>query len=251
MNQLFDKLQKLKLTGFSKAYKEQIDQKVYESMSFDDRLSILIDREETERENRSIQIRVSKAKFKNPSTVDKIILSSDRGLDKTTHQTLIKYDWIRKKKNLIITASSGCGKTFLANTISHNACLLGFTARYYRSNQLFTDLEIAHEENKLHKILFQIAKFDILIIDDFLLSAMTESQQKYLFELIDERHESASTIFTSQNPVGLWHGLMPNPAISDAILDRITHSALRIELKGESMRKKKTASLDVNEEVQA
>lgn len=249
--QISERFLKLNLKGFSKAYIEQIDHKLYQEMSFDDRLALLVDREEIEKQNRSMKLKLGNARFKNSATFDNLIVSQTRGLDKTTLQMLGTCEWVRKKKNIIVTAPSGCGKTFLATAISHNACLLGFTARYYRISHLFNELEIANDENRLRKSLIHLGKFNVMILDDFLLSSINEPQQKLLFELIDERNDNTSTIFTSQNPISLWHSLMPNPAIADAILDRVTHSAIKIELKGDSLRRKKATELDLGHAIQA
>lgn len=250
-NHIIEKLNKLKLSGISLGYKEQKNTSGFNEMSFDDRLSLLIDREELERINRATSTRINKAKFKKITAFEDVKISSARGIDKSMIQTVTNTDWIKKKRNLIITGPSGCGKTFISTAIAHHACLMGFNCRYYRSSQLLSDLDGAKEEGKLRRFIDQLDKNHLLIIDDFFLSSINEINQKNLFELIEERHESNSTIFTSQNPVSLWHGLMPNPAIADAILDRITNISIRIDLKGESLRKKQKENLDQESPVQA
>jgi DNA replication protein DnaC len=125
---------------------------------------------------------------------------------------------------------------------------LGYSSRYFRSSALSAELENARTEGRLQRLIKQLAKIEVLIVDDFCLAAMTESEEKDLFELVEERYRVASTIFTSQNPTKIWHGLMPNPAIADAILDRIVHGAVRIELKGSSRRKGKEGAIEVDAE---
>jgi DNA replication protein DnaC len=244
-----DKFSSLRLYGASKAFGEQVSNSGFHEMSFEERLSLLLEREEIERANKAMCARIGKAKFRQQASFDDIKSSAARGLDKPTLQSLGTCEWVRKKKNLIITGPSGCGKTFLSTAVCHRACLMGLTARYFRASNLLGELEVAREEGKLGRLLKQLSKPNVLIIDDFMLAAINETEQKNLFEVIEERHESSTTLFTSQNPVSLWHALMPNPAIADAILDRIANGSLRIELKGESMRRKKVAELDQPEEV--
>lgn len=246
-----DRFTKLRLPGFSNAYMEQSMGTGFKDMSFDDRIALLIDREEQQRANHSIAVRVGKAKFKQSAAFENLKPSASRGLDKTMLQNLGSCDWIRKKQNLLITGPAGSGKTFIGTALSHHACLCGFSARYFRAAQLLSDLEIAKEDGHLRRFISQLEKIQVLIIDDFFLSSISESCQKNLFELIEARHELVSTILTSQNPVSLWHGLMPNLAIADAILDRITHLSVRLELKGESLRKKQVNELDQENKIQA
>ena len=250
INNLPEKLSQLRLYGASKAYSEQTTLAGFQEMTFEERLSLLIEREEIERANKAMGARICKAKFKQPASYEDIKPLASRGLDKTTLQALGSCEWIRKKKNLIVTGSSGCGKTFLSTGLSHKACLIGLTARYFRAPHLLTELESAREDGRLKRLITQLGKLNVLIIDDFMLSAINEAEQKDLFEIIEERHENSSIIFTSQNPLSMWHALMPNPAIADAILDRIANGSLRVELKGESLRRKKSTDLDQDKQIQ-
>jgi DNA replication protein DnaC len=244
VNPITDKLTSLRLHGMLQAYKEQFSESKMLELSFDDRLSILVDRENLHRENSSLDRRLSKAKFKNTAELSNVNTSTARGLDKMQLAQLGASDWIKLKRNIVITGPSGVGKTFLASAIAKKACLNGFGSRYYRASSVSAELEASREEGKMNRYIQSLNKFDVLITNDFCLSGLSEIEEKNLFELIEERHEKKSTIFTSQNPVSAWHGLMPNPAIADAILDRIAHGSIRLELKGESLRKHKPQALD-------
>lgn len=234
-NTISDHLKSLRLPGMQKAYAEQLISTGYREMSFDDRLSFLLDREAIERDNKALQTRIGKARFKGSAALEDVKPSTKRGLDKTLIMQLAQCGWIKDRRNILITGPSGCGKTFLATALSRKACQLGSSARYFRAANLLAELEAAREDGTFIRTVTNLGRPHVLIIDDFCLSSMSETEEKDLFELIEERHGKASTIFTSQNPVGLWHSLMPNPAIADAILDRIVHTAVRIELKGESL----------------
>jgi DNA replication protein DnaC len=234
---IYTRLKQLRLSGFISALEEQKISNSYGDMSFEDRLGFLIEQEILQRENNALQKRISSAKFKQDACVENIKSEVQRGLDKTTLKKLSQCEWVKQKRNLIITGPSGIGKSYVASALAHKACLLGNSARYYRSTLLLAELESSRVDGRYRKLISQLGKINVLIIDDFCLSAMNEAEEKDIFELIEERHNQCSTILTSQNPVNLWHGLMPNPAIADAILDRIVHGAQRLELTGKSRRK--------------
>jgi DNA replication protein DnaC len=234
---IIDRARQLRLSGFLKAMEEQETSKSYDDMSFQDRLGLLLEREILERENRALTIRIGRARFKEQACVEDLKASSSRGMDKSLLKQLSMCEWIGQKRNLLITGPSGAGKSYLGQALAHKACLQGYSARYFRATLLLSELEAARVDGRYRKLIAQLGRISVLVIDDFCLSPHTESEEKDLFELVEERHRHSSTIFTSQNPVGVWHGLMPNPAIADAILDRIVHGGIRIELKGESRRK--------------
>ena len=239
-----EQLLKLKLHGFISELQEQEKSEGYKEMSFHDRLSFLIEKETLDRENKSMAKKISNAKLKQKARLEKIKIESSRGVDKTIIQTLSSCDWIKRKLNILITGPSGAGKSFLASAVAEKACRNGFSARYYRSHNLLSTLCSAMVDGTFPNCLNQINKFHVIIIDDWALSKITETEQKYLFELMEARNETLSTVFVSQTPVVHWHSLMPNSAIADAIMDRVVHTALRIELKGESIRKEINTKLD-------
>jgi DNA replication protein DnaC len=239
LNPITDQLKSLRLTGMLKGFEEQMQTQLYDDLSFFDRMAHLLERESLERTNAAMTSRLGKARLREQAEIEDVRVSSSRGIDKTQLRALASGDWIRAKTNVIITGASGCGKTYLSSALGRRACVLGYTSRYYRASNILADLEFARGEGRLQRLIRQQAKIDVLIIDDFCLSALTEAEEKDLFELIEERYRTKATVFVSQNPINTWHGLMPNPAIADAILDRIVHGATRIELKGGSRRKMK------------
>lgn len=241
---IYEGLSSLKLHGFILELQEQEKLGGYLEMSFRDRLALLIQRESIERQSKSLSKRIISAKFKHKASLEKIKVSASRGVDKSLLQTLNTCDWVKKKLNIIVTGPSGSGKSFLVCALGEKSCRAELNVRYFRCQALLSELCCAAADGTLKNYLKQTSKFHILIIDDWALSKITETEQKYLFELVEERSEKLSTVFVSQTPVNLWHSLMPNGAIADAIMDRVVHSALRIELKGESLRKEIDTKLD-------
>jgi len=237
-NQVSQKFKSLKLWGMQRSYEEMQSNQGYADMSFDDKISLLLDRETLERENKALKIRLTKAKFKKiGASLDTINPCQSRGFDRTALLQVSQSNWILKGCNILITGPSGAGKSHLATAIAHKACLNGYQVRYFRFTQILNEMEIAKDTGVFHKELTKLGKIPVLVIDDAFLSTITELEQKHLFEFIEERHGKYPTILTSQNPIDVWHKLMPNSAIADAILDRLVHGSQRFELKGESLRK--------------
>ena len=233
-----DKLRTLKFTGMAKAMEEQMSMPDIESLSFDERLGLLIDREMTARENRRLDTRLRKAKLRQNVPVEDIDYHHPRGLDKSLILKLSDCNWIREHNNLIITGPTGTGKTFLACAIAQKACREGYSTQYLRLNRLFQDLVIAKGDGRYSKLLSSFAKTDLLLFDDFGIAKLNQDQARDLLEILDDRHGIRSTIFTSQFPIEKWHDLIGDPTLADAIMDRLVHNAYKIKLKGDSMRKK-------------
>ena len=233
-----DKLRTLKFTGMAKALEEQMSMSDIESLSFDERLGLLIDREMTARENRRLDTRLRKAKLRQNVSVEDIDYHHPRGLDKSLILKLSDCNWIREHNNLTITGPTGTGKTFLACAIAQKACREGYSTQYLRLNRLFQDLVIAKGDGRYSKLLSSFAKIDLLLFDDFGIAILNQDQTRDLLEILDDRHGIRSTIFTSQFPIEKWHDLIGDPTLADAIMDRLVHNAYKIKLKGDSMRKK-------------
>lgn len=233
-----DKLRMLRLRGMARAFEEQLSSSDYESLSFEERLGFLVDREAIERENRGLQSRIKKAKFRQSACIEDIEYSPSRGLDKHLIKSFTTCKWIKDHLNILITGPCGAGKSFLACALGHRACLEGYKVLYFRVPRLFPDLNIAHGDGRYSKLMNTIAKADLIVIDDWGLSVLTDQERRDLLEILEDRNGIHSTIMVSQIPVDKWHENIGNPTLADAILDRLVHNAYKINLKGGSMRKK-------------
>lgn len=241
---LLEQMISLKLSGMQEALREQLEQPKYSNLSFEDRLGLLLNRESQIRQNKKITNLQKRAKLRQAASIEDICFKANRGLDKAKIMSLAKCDFIRHHHNLLITGPTGCGKTYLACAISNQACRLGFKARYLLLTRFLEELTISHLDGSYAKLMAQLHKEDLLILDDYGLTPINAKQRHDLFNLIEDRYQLKSTIITSQFPVSKWHEYLGEPTIADAILDRISENAQRIEMEGESMRKSKS----VNEE---
>jgi DNA replication protein DnaC len=235
-----DKLHELRFTGMAKALTEQMALPDIEDLSFEERLGLLIDREATEREDRRLQTRLRQAKLKQNACIEDIDFKQSRGLDKSLVLDLAQCQWIKRHLNLLITGPTGVGKTWVACALAQKACREGFTSLYLRLPRLLQELPIAKGDGTYTRLLARLAKVDVLILDDWGLSKLIAEQRRDLLEILEDRHDTRSTIVTSQLPLDQWHHIIGDPTLADAILDRLVHNAYKINLKGESMRKNKS-----------
>ncbi len=234
-----EKLRLLKLTGMANAFAGQLT-KPLPDLDFEERLGLLIDEEYSLRENRKLQRRLTQAKLQQNACLEDIDYDAPRGLIKAKLLELSRGQWLQGRFNLLITGSTGNGKTYLACALAHRACLDGFTSRYYRLSRLWEELKIAKANGTYAQCLNQLAKVDLLILDDWGLVAPDIERRQDLLEILDDRYQKKSTLVTSQLPITHWHTHLNDPTLADAILDRLLHNAIRLELKGEeSMRKNK------------
>ncbi len=238
VNQTREKMEKLKFTGMLRAFDEQMAIPDAKELTFEQRLGLLIDREIIERENRRLKSRLRQAKLRHNATIEDIDFQRSRGLDKAVILSLAQCDWIKRKHNIIITGATGVGKSFLACAFAQKACREGYTAIYSRLPRLFEQLAVAKGDGLYGKLLEKTAKSDVLVLDDWGLSVLTESQRKDLLELIEDRYNLRSTIIATQLPIIKWHEVINDQTIADAVLDRLVHNAYKINMKGGSMRKK-------------
>lgn len=241
---LLESLRQLKLTGMADALSEQLQQMDMGALHFEERLSFLLDREITIRENRKLKTRLTQAKLKQQACIENIDFKKGRGLEKSVIISLASCQWIKSHQNILIFGSTGTGKTYLACALAHKACLEGYSSHYLRLPRLFQALTIAKGDGRYAKLIYQMAKTDLLILDDWGLNVFNDEQRRDLLEILDDRHNHKSTIVTSQLPLKLWHETIGDSTFADAILDRLVHNAHRLELQGESLRKQQSADLN-------
>ncbi len=234
-----EKLTTMRFSGMAAALEEQMKMDGLQDIGFEERLGLLLDHEQAVRDTRRLKTRLSKAKLRQNASIEDIDFRHPRGLDKSLVLRLADCQWIKSHNNLIITGPTGVGKSFLACAFAQKACREGFNTLYLRLTKLFEDLSLAKGDGRYLKLLSSFAKADLLVLDDYGLAPLTQEQRHDFLEILEDRHELKSTLVTSQLPIEHWHEQIGDPTLADAILDRLVHSAHKIKLKGESMRKKK------------
>ena len=239
-----DKLQQLRLPGMAKAFAAQLGHPDCDGLSFAERLGLLVDEECTLRDEARLKTRLRTAALRQTACVEDLDFRQPRGLDKALVKKLASGAWLREHLNCLITGPTGVGKSYLACALAHQACRDGYSVRYLRMQRLLTDLGIAKGDGRYRKQLAHLARIDLIVLDDFGLAVMTDEQRRDLLELLEDRYERKSTLVTSQFPVDRWHELIADPTLADAILDRLVHNAYRVQLTGESMRKKQRRLTD-------
>lgn len=239
----YEKLRSLKLLGMAQALAEQTEQALYGSLSFEERLGLIVDRESACRQSQQIAMRLGRAKLRQNADFEDIDFKKQRGFDRSLIAALGTGDWIRRHDNCLITGPTGVGKSFLACAVAGKICRDGARVIYSRATRLFSELAMARADGSHGKRLIALAKFDLLILDDWGLAPLTSEQSRDFLEILDDRYDRRSTMIVSQLPVDLWHAQMPDPTIADAALDRLVHNAHRISLSGESMRKQRAATV--------
>lgn len=231
------KLHTLRLPGMAQALEEQQTHPDIGQLPFEERLGLLVDREITHRDNRVLQRRLARASLRQQACLEDVDWKKPRGLDRALVARLATGAWLREHHNILITGRTGVGKSYLACALAQQACRLGFTARYLRLPRLIEELALARADGRYSKLLASLAKIDLLAIDDWALVPLTAEGRRDLLEILDDRHQSRSTLVTSQLEVKHWHDYLGDPTLADAILDRLVHNSYRLELTGESRRK--------------
>jgi DNA replication protein DnaC len=238
---IVDKLSALKLSGMQEGLREQMENPQYKKLSFEERFGMLLDREWDLRQTRKLQRRMRMARFREQAVMEDLKISANRGLDRKQVLYLAEGQWIRERLNTIITGPTGAGKTYLCCALGNAACRNGYSVRYFPLSRLLNKLKLYRADGSYPKFLDQLAKTQLLILDDWLRNPLTETQTNDILEIMEDRYNHHSTMVATQIPVAEWHELFGNPTLADAIMDRIIHNAYRLELKGESMRKKKSS----------
>ena len=234
-----EKLKSFHLNGFVQALKEQQDSATYTDMSFEERLSFLVDSEFLRRKNNRIQAALRFAKLKPNASIEELDYSAQRNLKKSLVAELADCTWVKKAQNIIITGPTGVGKSFLASALAEKACRLEVKTLNIKINELLRQIMLAHAEGTYPRLIAKFSKIPLLVIDEWLRNPLSAEQAREILDLIDERYQKLSTVFCSQLPVKNWHQAIKDPTAADAILDRIVHHTHRIELSGDSLRKKK------------
>ncbi|NLJ39223.1 MAG: ATP-binding protein [Candidatus Atribacteria bacterium] len=239
VEQIEHKLRQMRLTGMALGWQTLKETKQAFDLSFSDGLEILIQREEEERKNNRFNRMIKGARFRYQASLEELNYDSSRGLNKSLIASLSSCQYIEKGESVLITGATGCGKSFLASALGHQACLNGYSVIYSNSQKFMLRTKMARTEGTLLKYFDKIAKTSLLILDDFGLTRMDQQQQFDLMEVIEDRHGKKSTIIVSQLPPASWFDVISETTIADAILDRLVHTSNIIELKGDSLRKKR------------
>lgn len=238
-HQTAERLRQLRLWGMAEAFLSQLEQPDLNTISFEERLGLLVDHEMAYRDDRRLKRLLKEAKLRQHACIEDIDFSQGRSLDRQLLRSLATGLWISQKQNVLITGPTGVGKTYIACALANAACRQGYSARYYRVPRLLTELAVGHGDGSYARLLGRLAKAEVLVLDDWGIAPLSAAEGRELLEVIEDRCQTGSTLVTSQLPVAQWHGVIGDPSVADAILDRLVHHAHRIEMKGESMRKLK------------
>jgi DNA replication protein DnaC len=238
MNQIETQMNKLRLLGMAKSWTALQETRQLHELSLTDGMELLLQAEDQERDNRRFRRLEYQAGFRYKASMEELLTDPARGVDKTLIATLATGDYISKGESVLITGATGCGKSFLASALGHHACVQGFKVAYFNTQKLMLKTKMARIEGTIYKFFEKLSKTNLLILDDFGLTHLEKQQQMDFMEMIEDRHGKASTIIASQLPVASWYDVIGEETIADAILDRLVHSSYRIEIKGESLRKK-------------
>lgn len=242
--QTLEKMRKLKFLGMFRAFKISLESGKHESYTPDELAAHLIDAEWDDRQNRNIERKIKNARFRYKSAMEDIHYSPERNIDRNQIQRLAECSFIDKHENILITGSTGIGKSYIASAIGYQACSLGYKVLYHNTPKLLAKLKMAKADGSYLRDITKIERQDLLILDDFGIQPFDAQSRATLMEIIEDRHGKTSLIITSQVPVSKWYEIIGEQTIADAILDRIIHDAHRLELKGESLRKKRTNEED-------
>jgi DNA replication protein DnaC len=239
MQPTIEKLHSMKLFAIVEAMRRQSEDPEINRLSFEERLALLVDHQWDWRQNKALARRLKNARFKLDASVEDIDYRHPRRLDRQLIRSLSSSDWVRLHHNLLITGPCGVGKSYMACALAQKAVRDGFTALYFRAPRLFRDLAVARADGSFGTLLDRFARIDVLIVDDWAMAPLADSERRDFLEICDDRYSIRSTVLTSQVPISHWHDQIGDPTLADSILDRLVHNAHRIELAGASIRKSK------------
>jgi DNA replication protein DnaC len=239
LHQSIDKLRAMRLSGMARALEEQLHQSDIGRVAFDERLAMLIDREEVDRHNAALTQRLRLARLRQAACLEDIDYSQPRGLDRALMRSLSSGRWLVEHNNILVLGPTGAGKSFVACALGNQAARQGHAVRYQRLPRLLDELAMARAEGRYARLLSRLSEISLLVLDDWLLAKLTADQRRDLMEVIDDRHQRGSTVLATQVPVERWHEQIGDPTYADSILDRLVHNAYRIELRGVSMRQQR------------
>jgi DNA replication protein DnaC len=234
-----EKLQTMKLHGMADAFRAQLENTDSHSRTFEERFALLVDQQWLWKENRALARRLRSARLKEKGVVEDIDYQHPRGLDRKLIRTLATSEWVRQHQHILLLGPTGIGKTWLACALAQKACRDGFTILHKRAAELFRELAVAHVDGSFGRLLAKLSRIDILVLDDFAMAPLKDSERRDFLEICDDRYQRRSLILTSQMPLAHWHEQIGDVSVADSILDRVVHNAYRLELNGESMRKKR------------
>lgn len=241
LNQVtLDKLHTMRMTAMASELERQMCSSEIRALDFEERVGLLVDAEFSYRERTRLSGRLRLAKLRYPASIEDVDFKARRGLDRHVFLSLADGQWIRDHGNVIITGSTGAGKSYLACALVEKACRMGHSAYYVRGPRLLHDLAVARGDGSYGRILARLAKAQLLAIDDWLLTPLKDSERRDLLEVIEKRYQRAATLVAGQLPVKDWHETIGEPTLADAICDRLIHGAHRLELTGPSLRDKKS-----------
>src|ERR1700676_5503551 len=237
--QTVEKLHGMKLHGMADAFRAQLETTEASQLSFEERFALLVDQQWLWKENRALARRLQSARLKERGVLEDIDYQHPRGLDRKLVRTLATSEWVTQHQNILLLGPTGIGKSWLACALAQKACRDGFSVLHKRTSELCRELAVAHADGSLGRLLLKLARIDVLVLDDFAMSPLKDSERRDFLEICDDRYQRRSLILTTQIPLAHWHEQIGDPTVADSILDRLVHNAHRIELKGESMRKKR------------
>ena len=238
MNQIESQMKQLRLHGMVKSWEALQESRQLNNLSLQEGMEILLQSEGQERNNRRFKRLEYNAGFRYKASIEELRIAPERGLDQHLITSLATCSYIEKGESVLISGATGCGKSFLASALGHQACLLGYKVAYHNIQKLMLKIKMARLDGSIYKFFEKLAKTDLFILDDFGLTYLEKQQQIDFMEIIEDRHGRKSTIIASQLPVANWYDVIGEENIAEAILDRLVHSSYKIEIKGDSMRKK-------------